>query len=249
MKNSINLTNRDMSLLGFLKEQGVATSSQLTEAYFGSYGAFRKRISFLIKGGLVESVMLKSGVHFVPSRMIEIRKSLSDEGRSWQHVRLYKLSKSIGGIGRSNDSPLSEPIFWQHQLSLNEVRAKLSSVLSGGVFISDPESKAEWARMYVGSDVPIPDLVWRKGKVEFAVEFERTNKGEMRYFQRMAKYHRSRYSRVLYVANTDDIYTVLGRCALRFPNIGVTSRSNLSKVFNGLNGIVRVEEFLREVKQ
>ncbi len=247
MRFGLELTERDSLLLSYLKEQGVATSEQLTKGFFETYGAFRKRVSFLIRSGLIESVTLSSGISMVPSRMFELRNALRDKGKCWQKTKLYRLSKELSGKGSNYESPLGEPIFWQHQLGLNEIRTHLSVNLTGGSFISDPESKAEWARFRFGSDIPIPDLVWRKGKTEFAIEYERTNKGEMKYFERMAKYHRSHYEKVLFVANTDDISDLLKKCAFRFPKIGITSRSSMDKVFVVINGFCKLSDFLKGV--
>ena len=244
MKYGLELTQRDIKLLTYLKEQGVATADQITSDFFGTYGAFQKRVSYLIRSGLVESVPLSRGISCVPSRMIELRQNLSDRGKCWQKVKLYRLSKNISGKGSQFESPLSEPIYWQHQLGLNEIRAHLSKILSNGIFISDPESKAEWARFKFGSDIPIPDLVWRRDKIEFAIEYERTNKGEMKYFDRMARYSRSQYQRILFVANTDDIEDLLRKCSFRFPKVGITSKSSFNKVYVGISGISNLSEFL-----
>jgi hypothetical protein len=179
--------------------------------------------------------------------MLELRRSLKDRGRDWQKTKIYRLSKEIAGQAKRLESPLGEPIFWQHQLGLTEIRRHLLEQniidISSSLFLSDPEIKAEWARFQFESDLPIPDLVWRFPDREYAIEYERTTKGEMSYFQRMARYQRSHYQAVLFVANTDDIYGLLKRCALRMPKIGVTSRSSLRKVFTGISGIDSLGSF------
>ena len=244
MKYGIELTERDIKLLAYLKEQGVATSEQLTSAYFSSIGYFRKRISRLIRVGLIESVPLSAGIDLVPSKMLEARQSFAAKGMRWQKIRLYRLAKDSSG-GKSNfRSPLGEPIFWQHQLGLNDVRSHLSKILIGGIFLSDPEIKSEWAKFKFGSDIPIPDLVWKCGGIQFAIEYERTNKGEMKYFDRMARYQRSHYDRVLYVANSDDISDLLQKCSFRFPKVGITTRSSFDKVYLGVSGITHLSGFL-----
>lgn len=244
MRSGIELTERDIQILSFLKEQGVATSEQLTLKFFNSSSAFRVRVGKLIKSGLIEAVPLLSGIHHVPSRMAELRSRFSELGKRWQQTKIYRLSKQIYGKSHAQPTGLGEPIFWQHQLGLNEIRNYFEYILRDGVFISDPESKREWARYKFGSNVPIPDLVWRKESTELAFEYERTNKGEERYSNRMISYQRSNYKRVLFVANTDEIAEVLMRWAMRFPKIGVSMRSHLQKVYIGASGYLSTTEFL-----
>ncbi len=239
----MRLTNRDFELLGYLKEQGVATAEQLTRTFFPSRIAFRVRISSLIKFGVIESVPIQSGEFEVPSRLLEMRLRVHDKGGAWHRMRIYRINPKIFGK-TADESPLSEPIFWQHQIGLNEIRAQLKGILPGGLFLSDSETKSEWARFNFKSEIPIPDLVWRKADIALAFEFERTNKGELRYFDRMSKYQRSAYQRVVYFANNESIAEVLRRCCARFVKVGVTPIANISKTFVGLNGVQSLNDFL-----
>ena len=244
MSFGIAFTERDARILVFLKEQGVATLDQIEKLFFVSNDSARRRISLLCRAGLIESVLLSRGLSLVPSRGLELKKYYQSIGVQWQKVRLYRLTKDLSGTEEQFNSALSEPIFWQHQLGLNEVRVILSSILPKGVFLSDPETKSEWSRFKMGEEVPIPDLVWRGEKKELAFEYERTNKGEMRYFHRFSKYERSSYAKILYIANSTDIFEQLRKIAMRFPKIGVTERSNLSKVFVGQSGYISISSFL-----
>lgn len=249
MSYSVELTDRDVKLISFLRQQGVATSDQLIAMFFTSSGSFRGRIARLIKVGIIEAVPLISGVAAVPSRMIELRNILQERGRRWQQIRLYRLTSDVTGEqGSSVQMGLSEPIFWQHQFGLTEIQNLLRRYLPEGILLSDPEVKREWSRYKFGSNVPIPDLVWRNDEVEIAFEFERTNKGDNKYWDRMSKYHRSKYVRVLYVANTDRIAATLIKCAERFPNVGVTTRSDLEKVYIGIEGYQKIQKFLAVIK-
>jgi hypothetical protein len=239
----MRLTSRDFELLGYLKEQGVATAEQLTRGFFTSSDSFRKRISHLVRFGVIQSVPIQNGASEVPSRLLELKIKAREAGLDWQKMRLYRINPKV--FGKSVDeSPLSEPIFWQHQIGLNEIRAQLKGILPGGIFLSDPETKSEWARFNFKSEIPIPDLVWRKADIALAFEFERTNKGELRYFDRMSKYQRSAYQRVVYFANNESIAEVLRRCCARFVKVGVTPIANISKTFVGLNGVQSLNDFL-----
>ncbi len=243
MSPDIKFTERDAKILSFLHTQGVATLSQLEREFFRTHDYCKKRLSILGRFGLIDSVRFSKGISQVPSRMIELRQKIEQEGKDWRKVKLYRINAHLLGNSKFQ-SPLSEPIFWQHQIGLGEIRHYLSKVLGHGVFLSDPQSKKEWARFRMGGEVPIPDLVWRGSDTEFAIEFERTNKGEYRYYDRMARYQRSGYHRILYVAKNQTIADFLTRCGTRFPKVGITLIADLRTVFVGLPGFESIQTFL-----
>ncbi len=241
----MRLTERDVKILAFLKEQGVSTATQIKDLFFTTDDGFRKRIAALMRAGLVESISFSKERSQVPSRMRELQERIRSEGKAWQHAKLYRLSETLGGRKRQRAGH-STPVFWQHQIGLTDIRRYLESFLKGGIFLSDPEIKLEWSKFTLGAEVPIPDLVWRKGNIEFAIEYERTNKGSTRYFSRMVKYDGSRYKKVLYVANNNAIAEELIQVARRFPKVAVTNITSMNKVYSDMYKYRAIEEFLSE---
>lgn len=239
----MDITIRDIELLQYLHDQGVATSDQLTRCFFPSKSSFKVRISKLIESGFIDSHSLSSFAKLSPSRFYDLRQKAISDGKKWHLLKVYSLRDL-----KSEKNQLSTPIFWQHQIGLNDIRFILTKTLSKerGEFFTDPEIKREWARFSgFGDDVPIPDLLWRGGSKNIAIEYERTNKGENRYLIRMLKYSRSKYDKILYIASDDKIFNMLIKCSKRVPKIGVCLLQSMNKVCNQSLGYVTLHEFLK----
>ena len=238
------LTYRDLDVLSYLREQGVATAEQLTQRFFPNSNAFYLRMSTLKRNGHVEGVKLRDYLDTVPSKF---RNFSAELGKSPDHrftMAVYRLGRIYK---KKNDhaTEINTPIFWQHQIYLNDIRSFLEKKLTGdGFFVTDPEIRREWARYGGGADEPIPDLVWRSGGREFAFEFERTNKGDTRYFARLVNLNKSRYAKVVYFAASDSIYSTIVGAAAAFPKIAVAHSSDPGKVFNRLIGVTTISKFL-----
>ena len=244
--SELRLTLRDLNVLTYLREQGVATADQLAEEFFPTYDACRARISKLARYGHIESVKLRDHLSAVPSKFRHFSRALGQSPEMRYKMSIYRLGKRYNEIGDRRPE-VSTPIFWQHQIYLNDIRAFLKKILpADGIFVSDTELRREWARYKVGSDQPIPDLVWRERgrKREIAFELERTNKGRKPYFRRMIKLDKGRYEKVVYFAASDSIYSTIEKAANAFPKIAVAHSSQPGKVFSRLGGTKSISEFI-----
>ena len=238
------LTYRDLSVLSYLREQGVATTDQLTEQFFPSVDAFFSRISILGRNGHVEAIKLRDYLNEVPSKFRGFATTLGRSPDCRYKMSLYRLGR-IYKAKREHGGEINTPMFWQHQVYLNDIRSYLETILTGdGFILTDPEIRREWARYKGGAEEPIPDLVWRGNEQAFAFEFERTNKGEKRYFRRLVRFNRSRYKKIVYFAANESIYSTLVRAATAFPKIAVAHSSQPGKVFNRLVGTTTISKFL-----
>ena len=241
-----NLTYRDLEILTYLQQAGVATSQELTERFFCSKNACLIRVGRLCRHGQVEAVKLRDYLKESPSRFRGFAKTIGHNERAKNSLSLYRLGPAYK---QKHDrvSEISVPIFWQHQIHLSAIRTFLERTLpTNGAFFVDTDIRREWARFKGGSNEPIPDLVWREngdGR-EFAFEFERTNKGGPNYFERMIKLHKSRYNRVVYFAATDSILSTVTKAASAFPKIAVAQSISPSKVFSNGGGFKSISEFL-----
>ena len=238
------LTYRDLNVLSYLRAQGVATAEQLTQRFFPNSNAFFQRMAVLAQNGHVEGVKLRDHLNAVPSKFRDFSTVLGRSPGIRYKMSVYRLGRIYK---KKNDhaTEINTPIFWQHQIYLNDIRSFLEMKITGkGFFVTDPEIRREWARYKGGADEPIPDLVWRSGDREFAFEFERTNKGDTRYFARLVNLNKSRYVKVVYFAASDSIYSTLVSAAAAFPKIAVAHSSDPEKVFNRLVGVTTISEFL-----
>lgn len=238
------LTYRDLSVLSYLREQGVATAEQLTRRFFPSYESFRSRISKLTRNGHTEGISLRDYLNEVPSKFRDFSKLLRCSPDIRYKMSLYRLGH-VYKAAKVHGDEITTPMFWQHQIYLNDIRSFLEKTLVGdGFIVTDPEIRREWVRFKNGTEEPIPDLVWRGKECEFAFEFERTNKGKSRYFDRLIKFQKSRYSKVVYFCASESIFEVLVQAASAFPKVAVAHSSNPQKVFNQLTGTTTITKFL-----
>lgn len=239
----MRLTSRDLKLLTFLHEQGVADSQQLMNLCFPTPNALYKRLHFLSKAGYIESVKASEHVRDSKTRFELLYKKLNRRPHEVPNLRIFKLGHRL--LDTNNAVELATVPFWSHQIGLGEIRTAIEPYIQkGGIFLSDFEIKTEWSKFSLGKDVSIPDLVYRVASKDLAFEFERFSKGELTYFEKLSFYQRSNYKRVLYIAETHQIFKTIIKSARRFPKIGVTEISNLSKVFTDMDGFQPISSFL-----
>jgi predicted DNA-binding transcriptional regulator len=241
LASTLTLTKRDLKILSFLAEQGVATAYQLQERYFRSPDSTRKRLSYLQQAGLLESVPISSGEMHVPTRLHKLKETLRSKGLQWQKVRLYRLRQKESE--RITDA-LSSEVFWQHQLGLNEIRSYLEKILYEGVMLTDPHIRSEWAKFKWGEEVPIPDLLYRSDMGEIAIEFERNFKGDRRYYERLLDYSRSRYHGIIFFCDTMQIFRDLIPIVDRFVGIGCAYGFTPEKVYESKRGFNSLQSYI-----
>lgn len=242
----MRLTRRDLEVISYLSEEGVALSRQLSKRFFTSDPSFRVRISRLIQEGYVESVSIYQHRHLLRSRFHDLYKRLDIHPTDAPNLRLFRLGRRFKKQSE-HGKDIASPSLWQHQISLNELRTYLESFLISGTFITDPELRSEWTRFKAGTEVPIPDLVYRERGVEIAFELERTTKSEVTYFERFADYERSHYKIIVYIAENPMIAERLRRTSRRFSKIMVCELENLRKGFHEHSGYFSLKDRLCEI--
>jgi hypothetical protein len=240
----LRLTVRDLLLMEFLSEQGLATADQLTERFFPNKECFWTRVRPLLKNGYLESTLLLSFASAVPSRMLPLVKKLREERRNVEKLKVYSLGSRFKEKAK-HSLTIVAPMFAQHQLGLNELRRFLEKTLPPeGIYLSDPEIRLEELRLGSIEDIPIPDLVWRAQGRSYAFELERNQKSNLRYFERFSRYEKSGYERIVYFCENETLYEDLLEKAARFPKIGFSLTNKPSKVFSRFRGSQTVFDFL-----
>ena len=238
------LTVRDLQLIEYLSEQGVATADQLVDRFFPSKNAFWIRAHRLTQEGYLEAKPLFTFADAVPSRLLPLAVKLRQAGKSVQSLKVYRLGEKFGSK-ESKFLRVTDPVLVQHQIGLNEIRSFLESILpNNGVLLTDPEVRLEESRFGSTEDVLIPDLVWRSNGKSVAFEFERNLKGKIRYFDRMSRYQSSKYDKVVYFCETEEIFDELLDRTEHFYKIGISLASKPNKVFSKSLGAKSLIEFL-----
>ena len=116
----MRITNRDTEVLEFLYKQGVALSSQLCERFFPSDEACKRRLSMMIKAGLIESVRIIDHQNVIPSRFLPLFQKMKISGSSRAKLKVYRLGAELRAKEKHTQT-IATPIFWMHQLELNDV--------------------------------------------------------------------------------------------------------------------------------
>jgi hypothetical protein len=230
----MELTRRDLELLGYLDEQGIALSFQLQERFFPNINAFKSRIFQLKKAGLIESLRLRDFKNELPQKFRFIKEILKKRGISFHLARVYRRALKKKQPDRNS---IVTPIMWSHQIGLNEIRKHLEAMFPEKSFVvSDPELRREWARFSFGRNVPIPDLAIRTPNGDIAIEFERTKKSKPEYFDRAFCYEKSDFKSVLYVCASNEIMREILNCSSSVKRISVSEFGNLNKSFSVFSG-------------
>lgn len=241
----MRLVGRDIEILQFLSEQGVATSKQLQERFFVSRDAFRTRLVKLVRYGFIESMRLIDHKDKVPTKLVSLFESMGvkPEHRSKYHI--YRLGPELRARGDKGIKMTATPVFWQHQIGLTDVRTHIEPLLASqfpdGMFLFDSELRKEAAR--VGKVDLIPDMVWRYFDFELAIEFERNFKDEMTYFKRFADFQKSSYKKVIYYVANDELLYRLAKIGRSFSKLGFAVVGN-PKIFCHLRGFESFFQFV-----
>lgn len=240
----MRITPRDLLMLEFVTEQGVATADQITERFFPNKDCFWSRVRPLLKNGYLSSESLLAFASDVPSRMLPLLKSMREQKKQVERLKVYSIGEKFKTLTKSTLDVTSRALV-QHQLGLNEIRSFLELVLpKGGFYFTDPDIRREQKLLGSAKEALIPDLVWRTDSHQFAFELERNQKSRERYFERFGQYERSPYSRVLYFCENEFVYDKLIEHGARFPKMGFSLSYRPSKVFSQFRHSLSISDFL-----
>ena len=239
----MRLMARDLEMLRFLSDQGVATVDQLTDRYFPSRSACVSRIFELRQADLMESVPLTELKKMSVKAYQQAADLLGLKKEDLWKYRIYRLgarfrSRSIGA------EAMSSVKMWKHQLQLNGVRKLCEDLFPNAIILTDPEIKIEWRRFGRQGDVLVPDLVIREQGRDVAIELERNRKGEDFYYQRFLEYRRSSYSHVIYFCESPSVFNKVAEMAASMPKIAVVMILKADVVFRKSFGFQPIAEYL-----
>ncbi len=245
----MRLTERDFDLLRYLHEQGVASARQLAQRFFPSVRAFRVRVCFLVRGGLVESVPLGAIREFSQEAYLKAGTELF--GGSRADIRKYRVYRLGPNLVRRwpTSAKLSDVKMWRHQLIVNELRAALEKKFPRAQFLSDPQCAEEW--QFLGSprdrsELLIPDITVRDGGIQIAIEVERNRKSETHYFTRFLRYEKSLYTHVIYHCESEALFKLIAELTKRMEWIAVARFGTIHEVYRSWPGWQKLDEFLAE---
>ncbi|MCM0606574.1 MAG: hypothetical protein KA715_10830 [Xanthomonadaceae bacterium] len=220
-------------------------SSQLSARFFPSDDACKIRLSTMIKAGLIESVRIMDYQDVIPSRFLPLFQKLKIYGGNRAKLKVYRLGAELRAKEKHSQT-IATPIFWMHQLELNDVLSKVEGYLKekypDGYFLCDSNMRREEGR-YGTKGIQVPDIVWRYKDIDYAFEYERNFKNEMDYVFRFSNYQKSRYAKVIYVVENEKLMARLSKLAMAFPKIGF-SMFYCKDVFSYFNGHQSFNEFL-----
>lgn len=241
----MRLVGRDIEIIQFLREQGVATSKQLQDRFFVSRDALRTRLSTLVRWGFIESLRLIDHKDIVPSKMVPLFESMGVKPESRSKYHIYRLGPELRARGDRGIQMTATAGFWQHQIGLSDVRTQIEPLLASefpdGIFLFDSDLRRETAR--IGKVDLIPDIVWRYQDFELAIEFERNFKDEMTYFKRFADFERSSYKKIIYFVTNEDLLYRLAKIGKSFPKLGFAVFGD-SRIFNHFRGVESFRQFV-----
>ncbi len=245
----MRLTERDFSILRFLAQQGVASSHQLMREFFQSQVSARKRISTLIRAGMIESLPLSEIKSFSRVSYLRTGTLLTGSARlGLARCRVYRLSPQIRGRWPST-AKLADVTMWSHQLLLNELRSVFQEKFPAAVILSDPmiqeEQRGYGSSKSRSNDSLVPDLVIRIGDYRIAIEVERNLKSRDKYRSRFWRYEDGPYSHVIYYCDTERVFNSLSKFAAQYEGIAVARFGALHEVFRALDGWMALDQFLR----
>jgi len=213
-----NLTTRDINILSFLSDQGVATFDQIRNGYFESKVSCYKRLSILKNYGLIRSECIKIGIK--------------------KNNKIYLLSETLGF------NSITERHMIKHQMELNKVYLYLKHSLFEAIFINDPKIKIRNKRYGITSDV-IPDIEIIQDNIKIAIEVERYKKTKNEYLTRFLYYNKSDYTHIIYYFEFDKEYLTVSQLAKSFKKIVFSSIINPKSVYSNLLGFINIKEYLK----
>lgn len=237
------VTNRDIEMMTYLAEQGVATADQLAERFFPTRKACLWRLMRLIQAELIESVPVTA---LKELSLGAYKSAVSAVGLNLSHHwkrRVYRLGPRFRErrIGAEAVAGLK---MMRHQLQTNGIRKICERRFPGALILTEADVEAEWRRYKTSGEVPLPDLVIREPGREVAIEVERTMKSQSVYYFRFALYEQSHYTHVIYFCETPEIFNKVSKIASDSKKIGVSSLLMTDKVFRHTTGMQPIEAFL-----
>jgi len=246
----MRLTERDFGILRYLAQQGVASSHQLMRGFFQSQVSARKRISTLIRAGMIESLPLSEIKAFSRLSYLQTGALLTGSGRQGiASCRVYRLSEKIRDQWPST-SKLADVKMWSHQILLNELRAVFQEKFPNAVILNDPmilEEQRRFEKWRTGStgDLVVPDLVVRIGESQIALEVERNLKSQDKYRSRFMRFEDGPYTHVIYYCNSERIFNSLSKFGTHYQGIAFARFGTIHEVFRTLDGWMRLDDFLK----
>jgi hypothetical protein len=240
----MNLTDRDFEILEFLYQQGVATLKQLTDQFFQSAGSARVRIHQLIKNGYLDSRSLTElKTVSRSSYLMEHNSEIFGSRKDLHKYRVYSLGNRFKK-SLYNTSSLIEPIMWKHQIQLNRIIKALKQSFPDAIYISDPEVRKRSETFTIAREEAIPDLVVQTKTLNIAIELERNQKSDLRYYSRFLFYKNSSYTHVIYFCENDVIFGEVAEQASSFFKVGVVLLISPHKVYQKSKGYHSILDFL-----
>lgn len=198
-KPSIVLQERDTKLLRFLCFHGQALGESLARSFFDSnLNAFYKRVHILKKEGLVESKKYLEMLGFLQKKSSKFLNILS-HSEIKPSTQIYIPTKKVMELYNFTHQTM-RPHQVTHQLLLAKVQSKLSPLLIGESSIShEPLVKLENEFTLGRDQALVPDLIYKSGELNLAIELERVPKSLGRYLKKSGLYFSSNFTHILYV--------------------------------------------------
>ena len=211
----IQLQKRDYEILKLCYEQRVVTTEHLRDFVLKEVGerVARRRVQRLEESGVIQR---KANLQLNQSRLIQLTR---------QGVQLAQTHAAVS-IPQVRKQDLNTVL---HDACVTSVRLRLEALWDGD-WLSESVLKAEGFRL-------IPDGLWTfPNQSQVAVEIERSNKGQKRFRELLARWKDSEVSLILYIAVGEVLHRQI--------------KAYLQKEANDLPvGLVQYEALLQEAPQ
>jgi hypothetical protein len=242
----LRITERDEKLIMYLASQGHATSEQLARQFFPSLRAFYKRSYWLRKMGLIEALSAVACANRTPGGVRGFVRAMNVRRPKVERMLIYRIAPALRRQIPFADGRHSEDHLMKHQLQLNEVRRHIEACLAADKYIvlTDVELRSESCIGNQQADL-VPDLVFRGEGFDIAVELERSNKSESQLLLRFARYRDSRFTKIIYFCETEEINRRVMRIARLYTRIAVATLMNAARVYYARE-FVSLGTFLKE---
>jgi hypothetical protein len=240
----MQLTNRDLKLIEYIKDQGFVTYAQIYSGFFTSKSSCSRRMGLLNTGGLIEQKSLRE--YFNSSHEKYYFPHLLPLGID-QSTQIITLSKRLRKLYPDYDLVFKKDILL-HQLYLGRVRNYLSKKVPHDYIISEYEIKL-FANFMIDRNKDIyPDLSFEGPDLKLALEMERTKKTFDRYFSKFYNFYDSSYSHVLYIfINRKSLKSVMGLTKI-YRKIGFALFENLDEVYSPIYGKLKFDDWIAKIR-
>lgn len=240
----MNLSNRDLNILEYIKDQGYVTNSMLKETFFSSDRDYRRRIGQLQKAGFIDRKLLKtyfessSEKYFFP-HLLPLGVNLN--------TQIVSLSGRMRRLYPDYNLVFKKDILL-HQLYLGKVRNHFANVVQHDFIFSEYEIKT-FSNLVVDRNKEInPDLSFESKTMRLAVEMERTKKTFDRYYSKFYNFYDSSYTHVLYIfIDHKSLNSVMGLTKI-YRKIGYMLYQNLDEVYSPVYGKLKFNEWFEKIK-